>query len=140
MKILTPHFGTKVLPLEPDSTAPDGSYVRLLLRLDRGSMAHFELPPGETSAAVVHETVEEIWYFLSGWGEMWRKQGAAEDVVQVEAGVCITIPLGTRFQFRAFGPVPLTAVAVTMPPWPGKGEATVVSGKWEPTVRHGGWS
>ncbi len=138
MKISTPHFETKVLPPEPDCTAPDGSYVRLLLRLERGSMAHFELPPGATSAAVVHRTVEEIWYFLSGHGEMWRRYGDDQDVVPVEAGVCITIPPGTRFQFRAFGSVPLSAIAVTMPPWPGEGEATVVSGKWKPTVNHGG--
>lgn len=134
LKTPTPHFETKVQSPEPDSTAPDGSYVRLMLRLDRGSMAHFELPPGETSAAVMHRTVEEIWYFLSGCGEMWRKLNDQEEVVKVEAGVCITIPLGTHFQFRAFGDEPLAVVGVTMPPWPGEDEAVVVAGKWEPTV------
>jgi mannose-6-phosphate isomerase-like protein (cupin superfamily) len=48
--------------------------------------------------------------------------------------VCLTIPLGTHFQFRAFGPESLTALGVTMPPWPGEGEAVRVQGKWEPTV------
>jgi mannose-6-phosphate isomerase-like protein (cupin superfamily) len=83
---------------------------------------------------VTHRTVEEIWFFVGGRGEMWRKQGAREEVVTVEPGVCLTIPLGAHFQFRALGDGPLAAVGVTMPPWPGDGEAVVVEGKWLPTV------
>ena len=97
-------------------------------------MAHFELPSGETSTAVTHRTVEEIWYFLSGRGEMWRKTNGKEEIVPVDTGVCITIPLGTHFQFRSFGDEPLAAIGVTMPPWPGEGEATFAEGIWEPTV------
>ena len=52
----------------------------------------------------------------------------------VEPGVCLTIPLGTHFQFRSHGYESLAAVGVTMPPWPGEGEAMIVPGKWEPTV------
>jgi mannose-6-phosphate isomerase-like protein (cupin superfamily) len=64
---------TKRLGDEPDAVAPDGSDVRVLLALRRGGMAHFELAPGQTSVAVEHSTVEEIWYFLRGRGEMWRR-------------------------------------------------------------------
>ena len=53
-------------PLEPDVVAPDGSEVRLLLGLKGGSLAHFQLSPGEVSVAVRHRTVEEIWFFLAG--------------------------------------------------------------------------
>src|SRR5262249_57990656 len=106
-------------PVARDAVAPDGSDVRVLLRLKDGGMAHFELPPGQTSTAVTHHTVEEIWLFLSGRGEMWRRQGGREEIVPVEPGVCLTIPLGTHFQFRAVGAHPLRAVGVTMPPWPG---------------------
>ncbi len=127
-------FNTKRLPVARDDVAPDGSDVRILLRLKGGSMAHFELPPGQTSTAVAHRTVEEIWFFLTGRGEMWRKQNDQEEVVAVEPGVCLTIPLGTHFQFRSFGYEPLAVVGVTMPPWPGEGEAYEVKGKWEPTV------
>ena len=127
-------FNTKCLPEIHDAIAPDGSDVRVLLALAGGGMAHFELAPGETSTAVAHRTVEEIWYFLSGCGEMWRKQGKSEEVVPVHPGVCITIPLETHFQFRAFGQESLAAVGVTMPPWPGECEAYVVNGKWEATV------
>jgi mannose-6-phosphate isomerase-like protein (cupin superfamily) len=97
-------------------------------------MAHFELAPGRTSKAVTHRTVEEIWFFLSGRGEMWRKQEEQEEIVPVEPGVCLTIPLGTHFQFRSFGDEALAAVGITMPPWPGEGEAMVVQGKWESNV------
>ena len=127
-------FSTKRLPVARDDVAPDGSDVRILLGLKGGGLTHFELPPGQTSTAVAHRTVEEIWYFLSGRGEMWRKQNDREETVPVEPGVCLTIPLGTHFQFRSFGYGPLAAVGVTLPPWPGEGEAFEVKGKWEPTV------
>jgi mannose-6-phosphate isomerase-like protein (cupin superfamily) len=127
-------FNTKRLPIGRDTVAPDGSDVRILLGLTGGGMAHFELPPGQTSSAVTHRTVEEIWFFLSGRGEMWRKRGEQEELVPVEAGICLTIPLGTHFQFRSFGDQALAAIAVTMPPWPGDDEAVLVQGEWEPTL------
>ena len=130
---MTP-FDAKRLTAARDAIAPDGSNVRVLLSLTGGSMAHFELPPGQTSTAVTHRTVEEIWFFLSGRGEMWRQQGGQEAIVAIESGVCLTIPLGTHFQFRSCGYEALVALGVTMPPWPGAGEAIVVPGKWEPTV------
>jgi mannose-6-phosphate isomerase-like protein (cupin superfamily) len=130
-------FGTTRLPASPDAVAPDGSDVRVLLGLGGGGLAHFELAPGQTSIAVTHRTVEEIWFFLAGRGEMWRKLGGHEAVVPVEPGVCLTIPLGTHFQLRAFGDAPLAAIGVTMPPWPGEGEASEVAGPWTPTVRPG---
>lgn len=126
-------FETKRLPVDKVAVAPDGSDVRVLLGLDGGGMAHFELGPGETSRAVTHRTIEEIWFFLGGRGEMWRKLGEHEECVPVERGVCLTIPLGTHFQFRAFGYQPLSAIGVTMPPWPGEGEAYEIPGKWPPT-------
>jgi mannose-6-phosphate isomerase-like protein (cupin superfamily) len=129
----TTPFATKRLPSTPDVVAPDGSDVRILLALHGGSMAHFELAPGRTSVAVAHRTVEEIWFVLSGRGELWRKHGAHEEVVVLERGTCITIPLGTHFQFRSLGSDLLTAVAITMPPWPGPDEADPVPGKWRPS-------
>ncbi|MBL6446378.1 cupin domain-containing protein [Fulvivirga sp. 29W222] len=125
-------FNTKQLPLKADAIAPDGSEVRLLLGLTRGGMAHFKLAPNQVSKAVTHKTIEEIWYFLSGHGEMWRMQGDYEETVNIGEGVCITIPTGTHFQFRSKGGEPLIAIGITMPPWPGEDEATIVKGKWEP--------
>jgi mannose-6-phosphate isomerase-like protein (cupin superfamily) len=126
-------FDWRRLPEDRDYIALDGSDVRLLLRLDRGSMAHFELGPGRTSRAVAARTVEEIWYVVRGRGEMWRKQGRREEVVPMEPGICLTIPRGTWFQFRCIGREALAAVGVTMPPWPGPEEAYEVDGKWRPS-------
>jgi mannose-6-phosphate isomerase-like protein (cupin superfamily) len=110
--------------------APDGSDVRPLVSLAGGSLAHFELAPGKMSLAVAHRSVEEIWFVIGGRGEMWRKQAEREEIVALAAGVSLTIPLGTAFQFRSFGPEPLTMVAITMPPWPGEGEAYEVADTW----------
>ncbi len=118
----------------PDAIAPDGTLVRLLPALAGGSLAHFELPAGAVSHAVTHRTVEEIWYFLGGRGQMWRRLGADESLVEVETGVALTIPLGAAFQFRATGEAPLTFLAITMPPWPGAEEAERVEGRWTATV------
>ena len=127
-------FETKTLGVASDAVAPDGTAVRLLAALSGGSFAHFELPAGAVSRAVVHRTVEEIWFFVAGRGEVWRRAGEREEVVAVGQGVCLTIPLGTCFQFRAAADAPLAFVAVTMPPWPGEGEAEFVAGKWRATV------
>jgi mannose-6-phosphate isomerase-like protein (cupin superfamily) len=125
-------FATRQLPAAPDATAPDGSDVRVLLSLDGASMAHFELASGKTSKAVIHRTVEEIWFFIAGRGQMWREQQGNSEIVDVFPGVCLTIPLGARFQFRSFGYEPLAAIGVTTPPWPGEGEAIEVAGMWPP--------
>lgn len=109
-------FVTRRLPATPDVVASDGSDVRVLAGLGSGGMAHFTLPAAQTSPAVAHRTVEEIWFVVSGRGEMWRK-------------------LGTHFQFRAHAGEPLAVIGITMPPWPGDAEAFRVAGPWTPTVR-----
>ena len=126
-------FATMRLPAMPTTIAPDGSDVRVLLGLPSGSMAHFELSAGKVAQAVTHRTVEEIWFVVSGLGEMWRKQGEREETVVLQAGVCLTIPVGTHFQFRASSSEPVAAIGITMPPWPGEHEAVSVTGPWSPS-------
>ena len=128
------NFETKHLAMEREAVAPDGSDVRILLGLEGGGLAHFELGPNQTSRAITHRTVEEIWFFISGHGQMWRKLDAQMSIVDVYPGVSLTIPLGAHFQFRSFGHEPLSAIGVTMPPWPGEGEAVFITGPWEATV------
>ena len=125
-------FATMHLPAEPTTVAPDGSDVRVLLGLPAGGMAHFRLGPGAVARAVAHRTVEEVWFIVAGRGEMWRRRGEREETVVLEPGVCLTIPLGTHFQFRAEAGTGVEAVAITMPPWPGDGEAYAVDGPWTP--------
>lgn len=109
---------TRQLPDEADTLAPDGAEVRILCSLAGGSAAHFRLAPGRVSRAGRHRTVQEIWYILEGRGEMWRRMDDQEEVVALAPGLCLTIPLGTSFQFRASHGAALSAFAVTMPPWP----------------------
>ncbi len=128
-----PDFDTLSLPTSATAIAPDGSQVRVLLRLDGASMAHFALPAGQVSRAVTHRTVEELWFVLSGRGRMWRRQHQREATVALEPGVCLTIPAGTSFQFRADPASVLSVVAVTLPHWPGDDEAVPVDGCWPPS-------
>ena len=115
---------------DPQATAPDGSAIRFLLKLNRGEVNHFTLPPGRTSMAVMHRTIEEIWYVLEGQGQMWRQEGENEEVLHLRPGVSFDITLGTRFQFRNTGDAPLSVLIATMPPWPGDEEAVPVDGPW----------
>jgi mannose-6-phosphate isomerase-like protein (cupin superfamily) len=127
---MDPDFDTIHLPGTRDVVAPDGSDVRILLQLGRGGMAHFELAAGRVSRAVAHHSVDEIWYILRGQGQMWRRQAEREETVPLEPGTCVSIPVGTHFQFRSTGAGPLAAVGATMPPWPGPDEAYEVDGAW----------
>jgi mannose-6-phosphate isomerase-like protein (cupin superfamily) len=131
---MTTIFDTAFLHAVPVVTAPDGSAVRPLCRIaGAGSFAHFELRPGAVARAVSHATVQEIWYVIAGAGQLWRRQRGYECTVALRPGVCVTIPLGTAFQFRAAdGGDALQVVAVTMPPWPADSSA-------ETRFEHGPW-
>ncbi|MEE1788570.1 cupin domain-containing protein [Streptomyces sp. SP17BM10] len=132
-------FGTAEADEAPVVVAPDGAEVFPLLDVaGRGSLAVFELAPGDVTRAVSHATVEELWFVTEGRGELWRRQGDREQTVPLAPGTAASIPLGTAFQFRAAEDAegPLRIAAVTMPPWPGTdSEARPAKGRWEATVR-----
>jgi mannose-6-phosphate isomerase-like protein (cupin superfamily) len=113
-----------------DTLAPDGSEIRLLAATGRASMVHCALPPGGVSLAVAHRTVEEIWHFVEGEGEVWRQFGGVEEVTPVRPGASLTIPTGAHFQFRNTGATRLCFIIATMPPWPGPEEARRVNDYW----------
>lgn len=121
---------TARLRQEYDTIAPDGSEVRLLVDATRGALNHFTLPPRTVSQAITHRTIEEVWYFLEGTGQFWRKQDELEETIDVGPGVCLDIPVGVHFQFRNTGDGPLRFIIATMPPWPGDDEAIPVAGPW----------
>jgi mannose-6-phosphate isomerase-like protein (cupin superfamily) len=104
-----------------DYLAPDGSEIRLLTSLPRGGLAHCTLPAGATSASVRHRTVDEIWFFLEGNGQLWRSDRA--EPVDVRPGQSLAIRCGVSFRFRNTGDVPLRFIIATMPEWPGAEEA-----------------
>jgi mannose-6-phosphate isomerase-like protein (cupin superfamily) len=118
----------KDLPAELGYLAPDGSEIRLLLSFPRGGLAHCTLPPGKTSSAVRHKTVDELWYFLEGRGEVWIE--SQPDVIDVRPGRCVAIEVGSAFQFRTTGQEPLRFLIATVPEWPGPEEAEPAQGRW----------
>lgn len=126
-----PAFESNRVKVEYDLLAPDSSEIRLLHSLSGASVVHCALPVGRVSIPVRHRTVEEVWYFLAGEGQVWRKQGEHELVLDARSGVSLTIPRGTAFQFRNTGAVPLEFIIATTPPWPGENEAVALAaGQW----------
>ena len=125
---------TRSFPSAPDARSPAGAEIRYLMEGSGGNMIHATVPPGQVNRATVHATVSELWYVLSGRGEIWRRDAAREEIAPLEPGVSLNIPVGTAFQYRCTGPEPLEFVCVSMPPWPGDAEATVIEGPWIPSV------
>ena len=117
-------------------TAPDGSTVHLLGAVEGAGTAIFELGPGAVARAVHHPRVEEVWFVLSGHGQLWRRhalsdQGAFSDLVPSRS---LVLTRGTTFQWRCDGVEPLRIVGTTSPAWQGPQDAQAVDGPWEPTV------
>jgi mannose-6-phosphate isomerase-like protein (cupin superfamily) len=129
----SPHYRygeTVRVSADKDILAPDNSEVRLLLNVSGGGMIHCTLLPYQVSLAGIHQSVEEIWYCLEGQGQIWRQSDEQEGEAELSAGVCVTIPGHTRFQFRNTGAEPLRIIIVTMPPWPGEQEWVRVEAHW----------
>ena len=122
------------LPIAADAKSPAGADIRYLLDGTTGTMIHSTVPPGQVNRATVHATVSEFWYILEGRGEIWRRDATEARVTVLEAGVSVDIPVGTAFQYRNVGDLPLTFICVTMPLWPGDHEATLLEGVWPPSV------
>ena len=125
---------TRPFPENPDARSPAGAEIRYLMEGDPGNMIHSSVPPGQVNRATVHATVSEFWHVLSGQGQIWRRDETEEETATLEPGVSIDIPVGTAFQYRCTGVEPLRFLCITMPPWPGDDEATLIEGPWTPTV------
>ncbi|WFE87279.1 cupin domain-containing protein [Roseibium porphyridii] len=122
------------LPVTADAKSPAGADNRFIMDGPTGNMIHSTVPAGQINRATKHNTVSEFWHILEGQGQIWRKSGATEIVVDLEPGVSIDIPSGTAFQYRATGSVSLKFICISMPPWPGDDEAEFVEGAWQPTI------
>jgi mannose-6-phosphate isomerase-like protein (cupin superfamily) len=128
---------TRSIPPTPDDRSPAGAEVRYLIGGQTGDMIHSTVPPGQVNRATVHATVSEFWHVLSGEGRIWRRDATGEATTVLLRGVSIDIPVGTAFQYRCDGDDPLEFICITMPPWPGHHEATIIDGPWEPTAPEG---
>lgn len=128
---------TRPLPETPDARSPAGAEIRYLMGGSTGNMIHSTVPPGQVNRATVHATVSEFWHVLFGRGEIWRRDESGEEVTVLTPGVSIDIPVGTAFQYRCTGAEALRFLCITMPPWPGDVEATLIEGPWAPTAPDG---
>lgn len=124
----------RAFPSAPDARSPAGAEIRYLIEGPSGNMIHATVPPGQVNRAAVHATVSEFWHVLSGEGQIWRRDAGGEDTTELRPGVTIDIPVGTAFQYRCTGVDPLRFLCVSMPPWPGDQEATIIEGPWQPTA------
>ncbi len=122
---------TQHLKITPDYIAPDSSRIFLMPDMNGGSICICELPVGATSNPACHKTVEEIWYFLAGDGQLWRKLKEEETITPFTKDTAVTILPGCYFQFKNTGKETLRFLIVTMPPWPGEDEAFAVKGYWQ---------
>jgi mannose-6-phosphate isomerase-like protein (cupin superfamily) len=124
---------TREFPSAPQARSPAGAEIRYLMGGTTGDMIHSTVPVGQVNRATVHETVSEFWFVLSGEGRIWRRDASGEQTTALTTGVSIDIPVGTAFQYRCDA-VELQFICVTMPPWRGDDEATIIEGPWEPNA------
>jgi mannose-6-phosphate isomerase-like protein (cupin superfamily) len=102
---------------EPFTTA-DGSTIRSLLDRSNAPVAHQSLAeatiePGEATVRHYHRESEEIYYLVSGAGEMELDGERAA----VAAGDAILIPPGAWHRIRAGGDGPLRLLCACAPPY-----------------------
>jgi mannose-6-phosphate isomerase-like protein (cupin superfamily) len=128
---------TRSFPSTPDGRSPAGAEIRYLMDGETGNMIHASVPPGQVNRATVHATVSEFWHVLAGEGQIWRRDATGEETTDLRTGVTIDIPVGTAFQYRCTGADRLEFLCVSMPPWPGDKEATIIEGPWTPTAATG---
>jgi mannose-6-phosphate isomerase-like protein (cupin superfamily) len=125
---------TRPFPPIPDARSPAGAEIRYLIEGETGNMIHSTVTPGQVNRATVHATVNEFWHVLSGEGLLWRRDSTGEETTVLRRGISIDIPVGTAFQYRCTGDVPLRFLCISMPRWPGDEEASVIEGPWESTA------
>ena len=118
------------LKITHEYLAPDGSEIYPLVKGSKGNLCQCILPVGGISKAISHKTIEELWYFLDGKGEVWRKGLNHDRPIAVQPGTSLVIPVNTTFQFRNTGRIPLKFLIVSMPPWPGDSEVSYEAGLW----------
>ena len=125
---------TTTLPEYPDAKSPAGADIRYIMDGKTGNMIHSTVPAHQINKATVHATVTEFWYVLEGHGEIWRDDGIESSITDLVPGTSIDIPQGTSFQYRNVADIDLKFICISMPSWPGDSEATIIDGKWQPTI------
>jgi mannose-6-phosphate isomerase-like protein (cupin superfamily) len=123
----------------PDGVALDGASIWLLPRTPFSSAIYCELTAGATSRATYNSWIHEIWYFVSGVGEMARWEFPSDPdpsaVVAVSPGLAVTIPPGVNFQYRSTDDATMSFVCAVAPPWPDPAANHLSKTQmWQPTL------
>jgi len=102
----------------PEFIAGDSTILRELLHPDkqainlRYSLAHAILPVGETSQP--HSlTTSEVYYILSGRGEMYIN----EEMREIESGDAVYIPPDAKQFLKNIGDEPIVFICIVDPAW-----------------------
>jgi mannose-6-phosphate isomerase-like protein (cupin superfamily) len=101
---------SRLVAIEPFITL-DGSSIRELANTDHQSLAEATVPPGGETEAHFHRTTEELYFFTAGSGRMQL----GDDVVEVAAGECVTIPPGVEHRLWNPGDEPLVLLCCCAP-------------------------
>ena len=88
----------------PSFTTKDGSLIKELMHPDshqnkKQSLAEARVPPGVTTALHKHPVTEELYYILSGQGDMT----VGDSIQEVKTGDIICITPGSPHQIKNTG-------------------------------------
>jgi mannose-6-phosphate isomerase-like protein (cupin superfamily) len=107
----------QVLQAEASYISPSGkTEIRMLPNLESGEVTHATLAPHETSTAAHLDELGEFFYVVSGTGEIWRSDGAQQEVVELRPRRCVSIPAGAFFPYRSKDQ-PLVFPVAVAPRW-----------------------
>lgn len=124
-------FTTANLATTTSFLSDDGSEIRPMPSIQGVESVHCRLPKGGAIQASEHRTVSQIWYVISGKGELWLKSHAKkETVLPLQPGVAVTVPLGYGFQFHNTGEQDLDIFIVNTTKWSGAGELIPIKNHW----------
>jgi mannose-6-phosphate isomerase-like protein (cupin superfamily) len=102
---------------EYDYISPGGSAeIRLLPSFEQGEFAHARAMENVPSRAATIVGAGELFYVLTGEGELWRRTADLQDITPLVPRRCVSIPPGIDYQFRALGG-PMDILIATAPRW-----------------------
>jgi mannose-6-phosphate isomerase-like protein (cupin superfamily) len=100
-----------------DHVSPAGvAEIRLLPSFEQGELAHARARAGRPSRAARLSGIGEMFYVLTGKGELWRKTGGLEDVTPLVPGRSVSLLPEIEYQYRAVDG-PLDFLVFTAPRW-----------------------
>ena len=124
-------WSTALLAAQPTRTAPSRNVnIRMLPNLPSGEITHAEMITKLTSKPAFMDKLTEFFYVLEGEGQLWRRAGNEEEVIQLKPGRCVSMPPGVHFQYQCTEP-PLRFLVVVAPRWDHRYWHEASEGYWD---------